>query len=87
MKINIAIDRLVLDGIDVAAADRPRLRAAVESELVRLIAGGGIDDGLAGGIAVPSVHAPSIPTAASRSPRELGRAIAGSVYGGIGRRS
>ena len=41
---------------------------------------------LAGGIAVPSVHAPSIPAAASRSPRELGGAIAASVYSGIGRR-
>jgi hypothetical protein len=87
MKINIAIDRLVLDGIDIAAADRPRLRAAVESELARLIAGGGISGGLAGGIAVPSVPASSIAIAASRSPRELGSAIAGSVYGGIGRRS
>ena len=83
MKINVAIDRLVLDGLDVAAADRPHLRAAVEAELARLIASGGID--VSSGGAVPSVPAP--PIGVSSSPKNLGRAIAGSVYGGIGRKS
>jgi len=80
--VRLHIDRLVLDGVNVRAADRPRLQAAIESELARLIATGGISPELADGVAVPSVRAPQI--ALSNDSKQLGTSIAGAVYGGVG---
>jgi hypothetical protein len=84
MNVRLHIDRLVLDGIDVGAADRPQLQAAVERELARLIGAGGIAPELAGGAALPSVRAPQIALAPDAKPAQLGTAIAGAVYGGVG---
>lgn len=84
MNVRLHIDRLVLDGIDVGAADRPRLQAAIEQELARLIGAGGISPELAGGVALPSVRAPQIALAPDAKPAQLGAAIAGAVYGGMG---
>ena len=85
MSVRLHIDRLVLDGIDVRHADRPHLQSAIESELARLIAAGGLSPELAGGIAMPSVRAPQIALKAGAKPAQLGAAIAGAVYGGVGR--
>jgi len=83
VKIDLHIERLVLDGIDVGPAQRPHLQAAVETELGRLLAEGGIGDGLAGGGAVPAVRAEGFQIGGEGSPVQLGRQIARSVYGGI----
>jgi hypothetical protein len=85
MNVRLHIDRVVLDGVDVAAADRPRLRAALAGELARLIGNGGIAADLARGAAVPRVPAPPVELARSARPAQLGNAIAGAVYAGIGR--
>ena len=82
MSVRLHIDRLVLDGVNVRAADRPRLQAAIESELARLIASGGISPELTNGIAVPSVRAPQI--SLSNDSKQLGTSIASAVYGGVG---
>jgi hypothetical protein len=84
MNVRLHIDRLVLDGLDVGEADRPRLQAAIEQELSRLIGAGGISPELAGGVALPSVRAPQIALAPDAKPAQLGAAIAGAVYGGVG---
>jgi hypothetical protein len=84
MNVRLHIDRLVLEGLEVPYASRAALRAAVETELTRLIAGGGLSPALAGGIAVPSVRAPQIN--ADGTPQQLGTSIAGAVYGGVGGR-
>jgi hypothetical protein len=84
MNVRLHIDRLVLDGIDVGPADRPRLQAAVEQELARLIGAGGLSPELAGGVAVPSVRAPQIALAPDAKPAQLGTSIAGAVFGGLG---
>jgi hypothetical protein len=86
MNVRLNIDRLVIDGIDVSAADRPRLQRAVESELARLIARDGIHRELASGIAVPSISVPAIGVGATPTPQHLGNAIASSVHDGIGGR-
>jgi hypothetical protein len=86
MNVRLTIDRLVIDGIDVAAADRPRLQRAVESELARLITRDGIHGELASGIAVPSISVPAIGVGAAPTPQRLGNAIASSVHDGIGGR-
>lgn len=84
MNVRLHIDRLVLDGVSVSAAGRPHLQAAIEAELTRLIAAGGISPALARGIAVPSVPAPQMTLAPDTKPAQLGTAIAGAVYGGVG---
>jgi hypothetical protein len=84
MKIQVRIERLVLEGLDVPRAQQPLLQAAVEAELGRLLAQGGLAPGLASGTAVPSVRAEGI--TAARQPAEMGARIARSVYGGIGGR-
>jgi hypothetical protein len=84
MSIRLHIDRVVLEGIDVAAADRGQLHAALQSELTRLIGERGLAPELAGGIAVPSVRAPQIELGATSKPAQIGTAIAGAVAGGVG---
>jgi hypothetical protein len=85
MNVNLHIERLVLDGIDVEPAHRPALQAAVEAELGRLLAQGGVGASLAGGGAVPSVRAGGLQMGGEGNPRKLGRQIARAVYGGIGK--
>lgn len=85
MNVNLHIDRLVLNGIDIEPAQRPHLQAAVEAELGRLLAEGGISADLAAGTMVPSVRADGFEMSGQGSPVQLGRQIARSVYGGIGK--
>ena len=84
MNVELHIDRLVLEGIDLDHAQRPALQAAVEAELGRLLAAGGVG-ALAAGGAVPSVRAEGFQMSGDGSPAQLGRQIAGAVYGGIGK--
>jgi hypothetical protein len=84
VNVNLHIDRLVLEGIDLEPAQRPLLQAALEAELGRLIAEGGVG-GLAAGGAVPAIKAGGIEMSGEGNPAQLGRQIAGAVYGGIGK--
>lgn len=84
MNVNLRIERLVLDGIDLEPAHRPLLQAALEAELGRLIAEGGVG-GLAAGGAVPALKAGGFEMSGDGNPSQLGRQIAGAVYGGIGK--
>lgn len=85
MNINLHIDRLVLDGIPLVPGERPLLQAAVEAELTRLLANGGLSDALQSGGALYSVQAGRIQLTNNGSPARLGEQIAGAVYGGIGK--
>jgi hypothetical protein len=84
VNVNLHIDRLVLEGIDLEPAQRPLLQAALEAELGRLIAEGGVG-GLAAGGAVPAIKAGGFEMSGGGNPAQLGRQIAGVVYGGIGK--
>jgi hypothetical protein len=85
VNVFIRIDRLVLDGLDMRHSGRDRLRAAVEQELSRLVATGGLAPALVGGVAVPSLPAPAIGASdVSGTPARLGAAIAGAVYSSVG---
>ena len=85
MNINLHIERLILDGVNIPPNQRDLLQASVETELTRLFTTGGLSPSLAGGIALPSVAANSIPLTGNNDPVQLGQHIAQSVYGGIGR--
>jgi hypothetical protein len=81
--IQIYIDRLILDGISVPHAQRPLLQAAVEAELGRLLAEGGIGEEWRSGGAVPSIATPAIQLSPDCSPTQWGHQIAHAVYRGI----
>ncbi|MDB5034126.1 MAG: hypothetical protein JWQ98_1367 [Chlorobi bacterium] len=86
MNITIHIERLILDGIDINHADRPALQAAIETELARLMADGGIE-GLRSGGATPVLRAPAIDLVRGSTPARMGEQIAGAVHGGLGKQS
>jgi len=84
MKIQVDVERLVLDGIDLPAGQRPLLQSAVETELARLLTEGGLRPSLLAGGAMPSLRINAMQWAESSNPAQLGQQIARSVYGGIG---
>jgi hypothetical protein len=85
MNVNLHIERLILEGIDLAPHEHGHLQAAVEAELGRLLSAGGFSQELAGGIALPSLRAGDIQLGNGAGPVPLGRQIAQAVYRGIGR--
>jgi hypothetical protein len=84
MNIKLHIEQLVLDGLPITPGQGPIVKAAVEAELTRLVAEGGLGPELASGGAVPSITADSIEHSGG-SPTQMGQQIARSLYGGIGR--
>ncbi len=84
MKIRVDIERLILDGVDLPAGQRPVLQAAIEAELARLLAGGGLHPALAGGQALPGLRVNAGPWPAASGPAQLGQQVARSIYGGLG---
>jgi hypothetical protein len=85
MNINLHIERLILDGVNIQPSQRHLLQASVETELARLLADGGVSSSLAAGGALPHVSANGLQLAGGNDPTRLGRQIAQSVYGGIGK--
>jgi hypothetical protein len=96
MTLRVYIDRLVLDGFALQAGDAGRVRHAVEQELARLLGSQASEEivtgnqhslrqiSLAAG-AVPSVRAGTFNPPKKSNPAQLGRHIAQSIHGGIGK--
>ncbi len=83
MNIHLHIDRLVLDGLDIAPHQRHVLQAAVEAELSRLLGESGISTdfqraGNPARILAPAFHMKSSPDA-----KVLGAQIGAGVYTAI----
>jgi hypothetical protein len=85
MNITVNIERLIFEGVSLAPWQRPLLQAAVEAELARLLAEGGVGGGLAAGWAVPSLPAGAIQLPGDGDPVAMGAQIAQAVYGGMSR--
>jgi hypothetical protein len=85
MNVDLHVERLILDGISLSPSQQPQFQAAIEAELARLLAEGGLSPELAAGGAVPSLPAGTVQLAANGSPAHLGTQIARAVYGGMGR--
>jgi hypothetical protein len=77
MNIRLHIERVVIEGLP---ADAAQVRASLEAELARLISQNGLSPELHQRGAVASLRGDAL-----RPDRNLGRGIARSVYGGIGR--
>ena len=82
MSIRVHIERLVLEGLPIGRHEGPLVQAVVEAELARLIA---VQAPAQSGGAVARVWAPGIRIANGSTVASLGRQIAGSVYGGLGK--
>jgi hypothetical protein len=85
MNVNLHIERLILDGLPFEARHRAALQAEIEIELARLLTENGVAANWQSGGAVPSLRADAIQISAQNSPAEIGRQIAGSIYGSIGK--
>jgi hypothetical protein len=84
MRINLHIERLILDGLPIASSQGPKVRAAVEKELTRLLAAHGLSHELRGGAAVPRVRAGAVQFGKESQPASVGQSIAQAVHEGIG---
>jgi hypothetical protein len=84
MKIRVHIERLVLEGLPVTSLDGPRVRAAVQRELTRLLGAHGISGGLRQGGAVAEVRGGGLHLAGANGPTAIGTRIGRSVYQGLG---
>jgi hypothetical protein len=85
MRIEVAIERLVLDGIELPLVQQARLQAAIEAELGRLMLEGGLATELAQGGALPALRGGTLNLSGQADPAQLGRQIARAVYQGLGR--
>jgi hypothetical protein len=84
MNIDLHIDRLVLEGLPIGAAQGPLVQAAVEAELSRLLTEQGPAARLQSGGALPSLRASPVRLVPGSTPAQVGVQIARSVYGGMG---
>lgn len=84
MRIELHIERLVLEGVPLGSAEAERVRGAVARELERMLASAMPTDGLLQSRALPWVGAPVLTLHPGERPETLGRHIAGCVLGGIG---
>ena len=83
--IRVHIEQLILDGVHVAPGDAPKLQAAVEGELARLVGERGLATEVSGGGALESVRGGVVQLEPANSPAKLGRQVAAAVHRGIGR--
>ncbi len=79
MKVNLHIERVVLEGVDVSRSDRDLIRVSVASALGQMLGDGGLVDGYSRS----RVMAGDVQLSAGK-PVEFGRRIAWSVYKGVG---
>jgi hypothetical protein len=83
VRIVLDIERLVLDGVPVTAAEADRVRAAVEGELSRLLGATPLPARLLAGGAVPSLAAPPLGPLAGRIPEALGAGMARAMHSAL----
>jgi hypothetical protein len=86
MDIDISIQRLILEGISLTRRQRLELGAAVEAELARLLAEGGLPESFSSEVDRPRLEGGTIDLPSggeAPDPHQLGLQIARSVYGGI----
>jgi hypothetical protein len=83
MNITVHIEQLILDGLPVDRADGAVVRAAVQTELTRLLTEGSHLTGLQRRQALAFLRGTDLHLAGGRTPDDLGRQIAHSVHEGF----
>jgi hypothetical protein len=84
MKINLHIERLVLEGLPVTSQQAPLVQVAIEQELTRLLGLDPIAPQLMSGGALPYARGGAVRFGGEAGPRQLGTHIAQSVHEGLG---
>lgn len=82
MNINLHIERLVLDGVNIAPGERHLLQANVTTGLTQMLYNGGLAGNLVEAAAISRLSTSDIQLTENKS-NKLGQQIAKSVYGGI----
>jgi hypothetical protein len=85
MNIELHIERLILDGLPVSAAQGPLVQAAIETELARLLGDDARLSQLSTGFAVNRVTGENFHLTRDAHPATLGHQIARAVRGSIGK--
>jgi hypothetical protein len=85
MKLNLHIERLVLDGLPIARSQGGLVQRAVEIELADLLRTGALSPEFQAAAALPSVQAGHIKMNENNNPTQLGKQIASAVFRGIGK--
>jgi len=85
MRINLHIERLVLDGVSLERRQQARLIATIESEIGRLLVSQGVGSVGQSSRHVRALKGPTISIGNDSGPRELGLQISRSVCGGMSR--
>jgi hypothetical protein len=84
MRINVHIERLILDGLPVTSLQGPEVGAAIETELARLLLGQGLSDELRQGATVSGLKARAIQIGKDSQPARIAQSISRTVYDCIG---
>ncbi len=87
MTVRVHIERVVLDGVDLAPGDEPRFRAALHAELRRLVAGSARGGKTPAFVGEPRLRGPDVSFAPGRDVGGLARDVARSLFHGIGGRT
>jgi hypothetical protein len=82
--ITVHIERVILDGLPIAAYQRGKLQTAFEAELARLLANGQLAFDLQTGGLLKQVPAGVLELKADESIDTLGKKLARAIYRGIG---
>lgn len=80
MRINVRIERLILDGLPLEHRDGAAVQAAIEAELAQLFNSGELSQGLRSSSMVPSLRAASIELTENENPKRLGQEIAQALH-------
>jgi hypothetical protein len=83
MKINLHIERVVLDGVAVSSTDRPEFQARLKAELAQLLRAGGLSDELRNGATLTHLRAGVVQISNKNGPAKLGTDVARAVHQGL----
>lgn len=81
MTVRLHIERLVVEGLELSAAEGTRLEAAIAEELSARFAAGGEADW--SGFSVPALSPLAIATAPREGASAIGRQVAAALHGGL----
>jgi hypothetical protein len=84
MKIDMHIERLILEGLPVTSVEVERLQRTLQHELARLLATSGLLPQLQHGATLPRVRAGNVQFGKAPHPAALGQSIARAVHESIG---
>jgi hypothetical protein len=82
MKINLQIEKIILEDIHLSPSQRRQLQAALEAELSRLVTENGLPPHFQSGVAIPSLPV-NLSSSSNTNPTQMGQQIAQSIYGGF----